>query len=566
MTNNLCYNQFFVLLYNIEKESDKVKLKKNSFMQGAFVATLGIIICKVLGILYVIPFYSTIGEQGGALYGYAYNIYSIFLSISQAGIPLAMSKVISEYDTLGYYNIKERAFSIGKKFLFIIGLLSFIILFLFAEPIGYMIIGDIQGGNTKEDVAFVIRVISTAILIIPLLSVSRGYLQGHKFITPTSISQVIEQLTRVIIIVVGSFLMYKVFHMSLKLTVGVAVFAATIGGTASYIYLLYKEKQNKKMLSEKKLEVKEPKISNKKILYKILFYAVPFIMIDLFRSLYNSVDIVTLVKTLVNDIGYSVTDAESIMSVISTWGLKINMIIIAFVTGIMTSLIPNLTASYVQKDMKEVNNKINKTYQIVLFFTVPMTVGLSILAKPVWMIFYGTSKYGALTYQYLVFVALATAIFTSTVTIVQLLKEYKAVLVSLIAGMLVKVSLNIPFIYGFNKMGLPAFYGAITTTILGFFTSSIISMVFLKRKYKVNFEDTLREVLNIVFATILMFAALYLLKFVLPFNNLTRINSIMYVVIYAIIGALVYIFITYNSHTISNIFGKDVVRNIKNKL
>ena len=132
--------------------------------------------------------------------------------------------------------------------------------------------------------------------------------------------------------------------------------------------------------------------------------------------------------------------------------------------------------------------------------------------------------------------------------------------------MLVKVSLNIPFIYGFNKMGLPAFYGAITTTILGFFTSSIISMVFLKRKYKVNFEDTLREVLNIVFATILMFAALYLLKFVLPFNNLTRINSIMYVVIYAIIGALVYIFITYNSHTISNIFGKDVVRNIKNKL
>ncbi len=555
-----------MLLYNIEKESDKVKLKKNSFMQGAFVATLGIIICKVLGILYVIPFYSTIGEQGGALYGYAYNIYSIFLSISQAGIPLAMSKVISEYDTLGYYNIKERAFSIGKKFLFIVGLLSFIILFLFAEPIGYMIIGDIQGGNTKEDVAFVIRVISTAILIIPILSVSRGYLQGHKFITPTSISQVIEQLTRVLIIVIGSFLMYKVFNMSLKLTVGVAVFAATIGGAASYIYLLYKEKQNKKILSEKKVEVKEPRISNKKILYKILFYAVPFIMIDLFRSLYNSVDIVTLVKTLVNDIGYTISDAESIMSIISTWGLKINMIIIAFVSGIMTSLIPNLTASYVQKDMKEVNNKINKTYQIVLFFTVPMTVGLSILAKPVWMIFYGASKYGPLTYQYLVFVALATALFTSTVTIVQLLKEYKTVLISLIAGMLVKVSLNIPFIYGFNKMGLPAFYGAITTTILGFLTSSIISMVFLKRRYKVNFEETLREILNIIFATILMFAGLYLLKFALPFDNLTRLNSIIYVLIYALIGAFIYIIVTYYSNTIFNIFGKNVIKDIKNKL
>ena len=535
-------------------------------MQGAFVATIGIIICKILGILYVIPFYSIIGEQGGALYGYAYNIYSIFLSISQAGIPLAMSKVISEYDTLGYYNIKERAFSIGKRFLFIIGLISFVILFIFAEPIGYMIIGNIQGGNTKEDVAFVIRLISTAILIIPILSVSRGYLQGHKFITPTSISQVIEQLTRVLIIVFGSFMMYKVFHMSLKLTVGVAVFAATIGGLASYIYLLYKEKKNKNILSGKKQEVKEPRISNKDLLYKILFYAVPFVMIDLFRSLYNSVDIFTLVKTLTNDLGYDIVDAESIMSIISTWGLKINMIIIAFVSGIMTSLIPNLTASYVQKDMKEVNSKINKTYQIVLFFTVPMTVGLSILAKPVWMIFYGVSKYGSLTYQYLVFVALATAIFTSTVTIVQLLKEYKIVLLSLIAGMLVKVSLNIPFIYGFNTMGLPAFYGAITTTILGFLTSCIISMVFLKRRYKVNFEETLREAFNILLATILMFAGLYLLKLVLPFNNLTRMNSILYVLIYALAGCAIYIIVTYYSNTITNIFGKNVVRDIRNKL
>src|SRR5574344_126039 len=140
-----------------------MKLKKDSFMQGAFITKLGIIICKVLGILYVIPFYSIIGEQGGALYGYAYNIYSIFLTVSHAGIPLAMSKVISEYYTLGYYNIKERAFKIGKKLLITLGILCFIVLFVFAEQIGTAIIGDIKGGNTKEDVTFVIRIISTAL-------------------------------------------------------------------------------------------------------------------------------------------------------------------------------------------------------------------------------------------------------------------------------------------------------------------------------------------------------------------------------------------------------------------
>ena len=542
-----------------------MKMKKNSFMQGAFIATFAIVLCKILGVLYVIPFYSIIGEQGGALYGYAYNIYSIFLSISQAGIPLAMSKVISEYYTLGYYNTKEKAFKLGKKILFIVGLICFLILFVFAEDVGYLIIGNIKGGNTKEDVAFVIRLISTAILIIPILSVSRGYFQGHRFISPTSVSQILEQLTRVTIIVLGSFLMYKVFHLSLKATVGCAVFAATVGGLISYLYLLYKQKKFKKEFLVKNVKVKEPKITNKEIIKKILFYAVPFIMIDLFRSLYNSVDVITLVKTLVNDIGYSTSDAESIMSIISTWGLKINMIIISIVTGLMTSLIPNLTSSFVQNDMEEVKNKINKTYQVILLFTIPMTVGLSMLAKPVWTIFYGFSKYGPLTYQYLVFVALATTIFTATVTIVQLLKEYKTVLISLISGMLVKVFLNIPFIYGFNKLGFPAFYGSITATILGFLTSSLICMIFLKNKYKVNFETTVKEFINIIVAVIVMVIALSILKVFIPIETTSRITAIFITILYAGIGALIYIFITARTKTLYNILGIKSIKSFINK-
>ena len=542
-----------------------MKMKKNSFMQGAFIATFGIVLCKIMGILYVIPFHSVIGEQGGALYGYAYNIYSIFLSVSQAGIPLAMSKIISEYYTLGYFNAKERAFKIGKTFLFIIGFLCFLILFIFADQIGHMIIGNVEGGNTRGDIAFVIRVISTAILIIPSLSVTRGYFQGHRFITPTSISQILEQLTRVLIIVIGSFLMYRVLHMSLKATVGVAVFAATVGGMVSYGYLLWKQKKNKKEFVKYDKKLKEPKITNKEIMKKIIMYSIPFIMIDLFRSLYNSVDVLTLVKALVNDIGYAAKDAESVMSVISTWGLKINMIIISIVSGIMTSLIPNLTASFVQNDMKGVSEKINKTYQIILFFTVPMTVGLSFLAKPVWMIFYGVSKYGALTYQYLVFVALATAIFTSTVMIVQLLKEYKTVFFSLISGMIVKVVLNVPLIHSFNKMGLPAFYGAITATILGFLTSSIIAIIVLKKKYKFNFEDTAKEILNILIATIVMLLVLIGLKFVVPTSTTSRMISIDVVLLYSIIGAIVYLFVLYKTKSINNIFGEEKVKSLLNK-
>ena len=173
-------------------------------------------------------------------------------------------------------------------------------------------------------------------------------------------------------------------------------------------------------------------------------------MIDLFRSLYNSIDVVMLVKTLVNNFGFLTKDAETVMSVISTWGLKLNMIIISIVSGMMTSLIPNLTSSFVKKDMKDVNRKITQTFQIILCLALPMTIGLSFVTTPVWNIFYGASTYGPITYRYLVFVAFATTLFTATTTTMQLLKEYKMVFLTLIVGFLVKLTLNIPLMYLFN--------------------------------------------------------------------------------------------------------------------
>ena len=111
-------------------KKDKI-MKKNTFITGAFITTLGIVISKILGILYVIPFHAVIGEKGGALYGYAYTIYLLFMSLSSAGIPLAISKVISEYQALGYYSAKKRAFILGKKLAMVMGMLSFILLMIF---------------------------------------------------------------------------------------------------------------------------------------------------------------------------------------------------------------------------------------------------------------------------------------------------------------------------------------------------------------------------------------------------------------------------------------------------
>ena len=96
-------------------------MRRNSFLAGAFISTLGIVITKVIGWGYVIPFYAIIGISGGALYSYAYSIYNMFLNLATSGIPVAMSKVVSEFNSLKYYYTKEQTFKTGLKIIGILG-------------------------------------------------------------------------------------------------------------------------------------------------------------------------------------------------------------------------------------------------------------------------------------------------------------------------------------------------------------------------------------------------------------------------------------------------------------
>ena len=486
-------------------------MKKNSFLKGAFIATLGIVITKAIGLLYVIPFHAIIGEKGGALYGYAYTIYLVFMALSSAGIPLAISKIISEYQTLGYYNAKKRAFVLGKKLAFLLGFVCFLILIICAPILAKSILGDLTGGNTIDDVVFVIRIIATAILIVPLLSIYRGYFEGHRFMSPPSISQVIEQIVRVTVIVLGSFMALKVFKLSLTTTVGIAVFGATIGAFVSYLYLVEKRLKNKKKFNERVRTVNEPIITDKQILKKIIIYAVPFIMIDIFKALYSYVDMVTVVKGLVTYAGFKISDAESIMSMMSTWAAKFNMIILSVSTGIIVSLIPNLTKSVVEKDFTDVNKKINQTLSVLLYLMIPMSIGISFLSDSIWNLFYGASDYGSRLLSYYIFVGLISGLFTAVITIVQVLKDYKVVFFSLLSGVIVKILLNTKLIIAFCKMGAPAYYGVITSSILGYLISFIICLVVLKFKYKVNYEDTLKNFIDILCYSMLMVIILHLL-------------------------------------------------------
>lgn len=537
-------------------------MKKNNFLQGAIVATLSIVICKILGLLYVIPFYSIIGTQGGALYSYAYSIYSIFLSLSTCGIPIAVSKLVSEYNALKEYINKEVVYKIALKIMVSIGILSFIIMFVFAKNIAYMFIGNIEGGNTLNEVATAIRVVSIALLVVPQQSVIRGYLEGHGMITTTSISSVLEQFVRVIIIIVGSFITVKVLKLPINCAVYVAIFAASIAALSSYIYLRIKVKNNKKNLNI--VQVTDS-YSKKDILKKIIYYALPFVLIDLIKSLYGMVDSVTVVKTLVK-LGYSMETAETVFGVIATWGTKLNMIIISISMGITISLVPNLSASLAKKNFKDVNQKINQSLNIMLFFTIPMSVGISFLAKPVWIIFYGYNQISINVFRVFILQVIFFGLYTTIINISQTLNETKTSLIMLIGSFVFKVILNIPSMYLLKYIGIDAYYGSIVVNALVEGLTFIITLLLLKKKYNFKFRFILKTLLKIMLCLILMLGFLVFLSLFIKMTSISRVGSIIYITIYSIAGCVIYVATALKINLFGDIFGINSVKAIIKKL
>ena len=540
-------------------------LKKNSFVEGALISTIGIVLCKVLGIIYVIPFRAIIGTQGAILYSYAYTIYSVFASLSSTGIPSAMAKTVSEYNTLGYYDAQERAYKIGKYLIVILGLISFIILFTFAPQISYLIIGDIEGGNSIEDITFVIRVISTALLFIPILSVSKGYVQGHRMMVVPAIANVIEQLVRVIVIVGGSYLTLKVFHLSIATTVGVATFGATAGALTAYLYVINKINKNREILKRDELPKKEErKLTNKIIFKRIVLYSLPFILIELIRSVYNTVDVFTIVRGLV-PLGYDINTAENVLSIVTTWGSKLNMIILAVTFGLTVSIIPNIVRSATLKNYNDVSLKINQTLKMILFISLPMTLGLCFLSSSVWTIFYGYDSLSVKVFSFFILQTIINSFFYILVDTTNALNNPKLALGTLLGSFILKAILNIPSMYFVKFIGFEAYYGTILTTMVVQLLAVIYLLYKLRKIYSLSYKSSLEPSIKIILINGIMMLSLMIIRLFLGSFPTTRLWSFVEIVIYASIGAIIYFYLSYKNNLFNVVFGDKFVNKIINR-
>ncbi len=548
------------------KRNKWLKMKKSSFIEGTVIATLAIVITKILGMLYVIPFYAIIGVQGSALYAYAYNIYVIFLDISSAGLPVAISKIIKEYNTLGMMDAKVRAYKVAKKIISFISVAAFIVLFLFAGNLASLILGDLQGGNTISDVTFVIRCVSFAILVIPFLSVSKGYLQGHNIINVSSISQVIEQVVRIIVILGGSYLGLKVLNLSLTTSVGIAVFGAFAGGLAAMLYIFINMRKNKKELSLEEVEKKDD-ISNHEILKKIISYAIPFIIIDVAVSLYNFIDMVLISRTM-GYLGYDAATTEFVTSSVATWANKINVIVNSVAMGLTVSLIPNIVEAFTLKKWSLVEKRLNKAIQIILVTCVPMVLGISFLAKPIWNIFYGNSnlELGSIVLGVSIFGALFYNIYMITSMTLQSLNKFKAVYFTTFLGYLTNAFLDVPLMLLCHHLNLQPFIGALLATILGYTLASTSALIILRKHHQLKYHESYKMFGKILVPSLCMMLVVFLVARLCPISYNSRTSCIFYVFLTSVSGAIVYLFIAYKMKILDNIFGKEYLDRIIRKL
>ncbi len=540
-------------------------MKKNSFVEGTIIATLCIVIVKILGMFYVIPFYAIVGSTGAALYAYAYNIYGLFLEIATAGIPNALSKVINEYNTLDKQEAKVRAFQLGKRILGVIAVAAFLIMFIFAPQIAELIIGDMTGGNTIEDVSFVIRAVSFALLIFPFLSVTRGFFQGHNIIYVSSVSQVIEQVARVFIIICGSYIALNFLHLDMTTVVGVAVFGAFIGGIAALFYVYDKLRKNKKELHlEDDFKVKD-EVSNKDIIKKIIRYAIPLVVISIAFTIYNNVDMILVLRTM-NYLGLDADEVEFIATGISTWAPKISIVVTSVALGLSASLIPNMVEAYTLKKYDDVNHKFNKSMQMILFISLPMCVGISLLAASIWTVFYGYQALGTSILMVAIFAPLFSNLYTVCNHTLQSMNCFKWVYISSITGIILNAVLDVPFMLLFDFIGIPAYWGATLATIVGFSVTIFIAMLYLRRAYKFKFQEVKKVLGNILIPLGTMIVVVVLMKLMIPIDYQNWFYCVMYIAIIALVGALAYFIVAEKMGLIDEIFGKDFMKKIKARI
>ena len=370
--------------------------KKQSFLHGTALLAAATAIVKIIGALYKIPLKMIIGDEGFSYFNTAYEIYSLLLLISTAGLPVAMSRMISQASALGHSNQVRKVYTTSRNLFLVLGIAGTLLMTLLCKQLARF-----QG---QPDAWYAIACLGPCVLLICMMSTYRGFFQGHGNMIPTSVSQVLEAIVK---LVVGIGLALSVIRLtgSIPKAAGGAILGVTVSCVASVLYLLWCFRKDYRQLPESQ----DTALSQGRTARQLLAIAVPITigaaglqlltvletgiymdnLLQLLRSGRYETTVVAALReqVMANYPGISLENLQNKVAAnlkgIYNMAQTVYNLPVAFVAPITISIIPAITSHLTLQNNRGAKATAESAARITGLICMPCAVGLIVLAGPV---------------------------------------------------------------------------------------------------------------------------------------------------------------------------------------
>ncbi len=445
-----------------------------AFLRGAAIIAGAHLLIKLLGALYKIPLDRMIlGTKGMGIYNAAYYIYNWLFVVSTAGLPVAISKMVSASDALGKHRETERILSVAVWFMFFVGLCGAAALFFGADFFAKLLNADAEGMN----VSVAIRALSPSIFFVALMSAYRGYTQGCGAMVPTAVSEIAESVGK---LGIGLVLAAWLVQGSLANGAAGAIGGVSCGAALGFLSILLTSRKNRKRnkaLAEKDAGVPRPR----KAIFKELFKtAIPITLGASVFTLTSLID-TAMIFHLLESIGYS---EEVYYSLSGHLGRAVTMFNLppTLIAALAVSLVPALSSALALKDRKTATATATSALRITVLISVPCAIGLSVLAAPILSFVYDDASHAFLLTVMGLAVAFVTMVQVSNAVLQAYGYVWKPVLF-MGFGAIVKVVVN----YVLVRQPHINIYGAPVGTLLCYAVVMTLNLIAIHRRAQVRY-------------------------------------------------------------------------------
>lgn len=452
--------------------------KDNSFLKGAAILGMAGVVVKILGAIYRIPIGNIITDIGMGYYQTAYPLYVLLLTISTAGFPVAIAKLVSEKRALGDYRSAHKVFKVALLGLILAGILTSIFVLLGAKSIVDYI------GNPNAYYSFIALV--PALFFVPIMSAFRGLFQGRQNMVPTAISQIAEQFFRVL---TGLTLTSLLLGRGIPVAAGGASFGGSAGaiiGAAVIIFIYFKKKNEIFLEIENSFVNVQYKVTT--ILKDLLIIAIPITIGAAIAPIMDTIDAGLVLKRL-QSINYSQAEANAMYGQLKGFAQTLINLPQIFSIAIAMSIVPAIANAMARKKKREIEDIISSGIRITLLIGLPCAFGLFVLAKPIIGLLYYKNTIESiistgLILQYLSFGVIFLTLVQALTAILQGLGKPFIPVVSLFIGAVVKVLLT----YSLTVIPSINIRGAAISTVAAYSIAAIIDMVAVIVITKIDFN------------------------------------------------------------------------------